>query len=133
LELVAAFSTIFLCTEEWCCLVLISTVSRDVKITFFQNESIRFGHFACKKAKGFIETKPHSGQCEQFLRRTNVKTCHQCFGSGSTRLSIQLVAWIRICILNADPDSGLKRAKMKKKNAAKRQKIRHNKYKNLCN
>jgi hypothetical protein len=37
-------------------------------------------------------------------------------GSGSTWIRIQLVAWIRIRIRNADPDpEGLKRAKYKKK------------------
>jgi hypothetical protein len=50
---------------------------------------------------------------------TNRYRYRQCFGSGSTWIRIQLVAWIRIRILNADP-GGLKRAKMKKKNAAKR-------------
>jgi hypothetical protein len=50
------------------------------------------------------------------------------------RIRIHLVAWIRIRIPNADPDpGGLKRAKMKKKNAAKRQKIRHRTYKNHYN
>jgi hypothetical protein len=34
--------------------------------------------------------------------------------------------------LDPDPE-GLKRAKMKRKKAAKRQKIRHKKYKNNCN
>jgi hypothetical protein len=47
------------------------------------------------------------------------------------RIRIQLVAWIRIHIPNADPDpGGLKRGNMRKKNSAKRQIIRHKKYKN---
>jgi hypothetical protein len=42
-----------------------------------------------------------------------------------------LVTWIRIQIPNEDPDpGGIKRAKMKKKNAARRQIIMHKKYKN---
>jgi hypothetical protein len=47
---------------------------------------------------------------------------------GSAWIRIQLVARIRIRIRNADPDpdpGGLKKAKMKKKNAAKSQIISH--------
>jgi hypothetical protein len=47
------------------------------------------------------------------------------------RIRIQLVARIRIPNADPDPDlGGLKRAKMKQKNAAKRQIIRHKNYKN---
>jgi hypothetical protein len=34
-------------------MLMICSHDRDVKITFFQNESIRFGHFDLKKTKGF--------------------------------------------------------------------------------
>jgi hypothetical protein len=45
---------------------------------------------------------------------------YHCFGTGSTWIRIQLVAWIRIRIRNADQDlRGLKRAKMKKKTQLK--------------
>jgi hypothetical protein len=48
--------------------------------------------------------------------------------------SIGLLDPIQIRIRNADLDpGGLKRAKMKKKKPAKRQIIRHKKYRNQCN
>jgi hypothetical protein len=49
--------------------------------------------------------------------RYQFRRSKQCFGSGSTWIRIQLVAWIRIRIRNADPDPdlrGIKSAKMKK-------------------
>jgi hypothetical protein len=44
-----------------------------------------------------------------------------------------MAAWIRIHVPNADPDpGGLKRAKMKEKNATKRQIFRLKNYKKQC-